>query len=431
MSTVQAAQSDRERVMNRLRLQIMRALEAQRGSFDVFTRPLDRSQEEAWREEFIQQASAFLETNGVQLRKMGPFLDNLADRVVELGPIADLILDETISEIMVVGPEQLYVEEKGQLVRLDRVFPGESELQAVVRRIVAALGRRIDENAPMVDARLGDGSRVNAVIPPIAVDGAMLTIRKFSLDIRSIDDYVSRGSASENMMKFLETAVQNRVNLVVSGGTGSGKTTLLNLLASFIPENERIVTIEDTAELALEQEHVGRMEARQPDTDGDGEVSIGDLFRNSLRMRPDRIIVGECRGPEAFTMLQAMNSGHDGSMTTTHANSPREAIDRIESLVLTAGLDLPKAVVRKMIVTAVDLLVQIRRYGDGSRKIQSITEITGVQGDSVSLSEVFSFEEEDRIEDKVVGSFQSAGFIPKFYEHLRDRGVRVPMNIFH
>ncbi|MBI4615594.1 MAG: CpaF family protein [Planctomycetes bacterium] len=421
----------RARVLNQLRHQILTALSDGHGGTAFLGEPLDEARRDPWRKDFEQSVRGFLRENGVQLKSEDAFVEDLAARVELSGPIADLLVDETVSEVMVVGPEKVYVEREGKIERTDRRFRNEDELRGVIQRVAAALGRRVDDGAPMVDARLPDGSRVNGVLQPISVDGSMLTIRKFSLDIRSVESFVERGSASPNMMKLLEIAVRGRLNAVVVGGTGTGKTTLLNLLASFIPAEERIITIEDTAELRLAQEHVGRLEARHPDTRGEGRVTIAELFRNSLRMRPDRILVGECRGEEAFFMLQAMNTGHDGSLTTLHANSPRDALDRIENMVLMAGYALPANVVRKQVASAIDLLVQVRRYADGSRKIESITEVTGTQGETVSLAEIFKFEEQGRGKDgKVAGRFVSSGFVPKFYEELRGRGQNPPMNIF-
>ncbi len=351
--------------------------------------------------------------------------------IVGYGPIQPLLEDDTISEIMVNGPKKVYIEKKGILQRTNIAFDDDEHVIRIIERIVLPLGRRIDAEYPMVDARLPDGSRVNAVIPPVAIDGPSLTIRKFRKDKLRIEQLIQFGSLSEGMAEFLRACVAARLNIIISGGTGSGKTTLLNVLSGFIPENERIVTIEDAAELQLQQEHVVRLEARPPDLNGKGAVTIRDLVRNALRMRPDRIVVGECRGGEALDMLQAMNTGHDGSMTTVHANSTRDALARLETLVLMAGMDLPLKVVRQQIASAVDLIIQQSRLRDGSRKIVSITEIVGMEGEVISASELFKFEQTGLTPDgKILGTHKATGLRPMFYSRLEAAGFKLDARIF-
>jgi pilus assembly protein CpaF len=316
---------------------------------------------------------------------------SLAER--DYGPITALLNDDTISEVMVNGPNQIYIERKGQLIVSDVKFTSDAELIRVIREIAAFVGRRIDDESPMVDCRLPDGSRVNAIIPPLAIDGASLTIRKFARDPFTVQDLVSFGTLTAEAAGFLEACVRAHFNILVSGGTGSGKTTTLNVLSSFIPDNERVVTIEDAAELQLRQPHKVRLESRPARIDGTGRISIRDLVVNSLRMRPDRIVIGECRSGEALDMLQAMNTGHDGSLTTIHANSPRDTLSRLETLVLMSGVDLPQRAIREQIASAIHLIVQQSRIRDGSRRITNITEVVGREGDTITLQDVFLFEE--------------------------------------
>jgi len=311
----------------------------------------------------------------------------------DYGPITPLLNDDTISEVMVNGPDQIYIERKGQLIASDVRFASDAELIRVIREIAAFVGRRIDDDSPMVDCRLPDGSRVNAIIPPLAIDGASLTIRKFSKDPFTVQDLINFGSLTAEAAAFLEGCVKAHFNILVAGGTGSGKTTTLNVLSSFIPDNERVVTIEDAAELQLRQPHKVRLESRPARIDGTGRISIRDLVVNSLRMRPDRIVIGECRSGEALDMLQAMNTGHDGSLTTIHANSPRDTLARLETLVLMSGVDLPQRAIREQIASAIHLIVQQSRIRDGSRRITNITEIVGREGDTITLQDVFLFEE--------------------------------------
>jgi septum site-determining protein MinD len=348
-----------------------------------------------------------------------------------LGLLEDLLEDPTVTEIMVNRWDQIYVERQGLLSLVPKKFLSEKQLLGILERVVAPLGRRIDTGSPMVDARLKDGSRVNAVIPPLAVNGANLTIRKFGGDSVGINELISYGSLNSQVAEFLKAAVKCRLNVIVSGGTGSGKTTLLNILSSFIPSDERIITIEDSAELQLRQPHVIILESRPPNIEGSGEVTIRDLVRNSLRMRPDRIVVGECRAGEALDMLQAMNTGHDGSLTTLHANSTREALSRLETLVLFAGYDLPLKAIREQIVGAIDIIVQLARLKDGSRKIIQVSEVTGMESDIITMGDVYCFKQE-RIDEqgKIVGSFVSTGYTPRCLSKFEERGLKMPREIF-
>lgn len=355
----------------------------------------------------------------------------ILDEALELGPIQDLLLDDTVNEIMVNRKDQIYVERAGKLVHTHVSFSGTAQLLAVIERIVAPLGRRIDEKTPYVDARLPDGSRVHAIIPPLAIQGPMLTIRKFAKGRLTYKDLIKFGSMTEEMADFLRSCIEARLNIIISGGTGSGKTTLLNVLACFIPPHERILTVEDSAELQLPQEHWGRLEARPANIEGKGEVSIRELVRNTLRMRPDRIVVGECRSGEALDMLQAMNTGHDGSMTTVHANSPRDCIARLETLVMMAGMELPAKAIREQIASAINLVIQQSRLADGSRKIVSITELVGMQGEVVTMQEIFSFKRTGMDKNRhVLGKFVATGFIPKFIDELDQQGIKIPRGIF-
>lgn len=353
------------------------------------------------------------------------------DEAVGLGPLEDLLADESITEIMVNRHDDIYVERSGRLERSSINFSSDATVMATIERIISPLGRRIDESSPMVDARLKDGSRVNAIIPPLALKGPCLTIRKFSQHKLTTDDLIRYGSINEPMVTFLRTAVEQRLNVVVSGGTGSGKTTLLNILSNFIPPEERVVTVEDAAELKLVQPHVVSLESRPANMEGKGQVTIRDLVRNCLRMRPDRIVVGECRGGEALDMLQAMNTGHDGSLTTGHANSPRDMLRRLEVMVLMAGMDLPVQAIREQITSAVHIIVQQTRFGDGSRRITSITEITGMEQGTILLNEIFCFRQQGFDQNgRVKGSYMATGQVPEFYEELRSRGIPVDMGIF-
>ncbi len=357
--------------------------------------------------------------------------DEILDELTGLGPIQPLLDDPEVSEVMVNGPKKIYVEKNGRLVKSPIVFDDDSHILRIIDRIVLPLGRRVDADSPTVDARLADGSRVNAVVPPVALDGPSITIRKFKKDKLSIQQLIEYESLTANMAEFIRACVIARLNVVVSGGTGSGKTTLLNVLSGYIPEEERIITIEDAAELQLQQDHVMRMETKTANTDGRGAVTIRELVRNSLRMRPDRIVVGEVRGGEALDMLQAMNTGHDGSLTTVHANSPRDAISRLETLVLMAGMDLPLKVVRQQISSAVDLIIQQTRLKDGSRKVTAITEVVGMEGDTVVLTDIFKFEQTGVGENnKVIGELKPTGIRPLFSPRLEASGFKLSGEIF-
>ncbi len=360
------------------------------------------------------------------------FRQALLDELIGYGPITPLLRAKDISEIMVNGPDHVFLESKGRLYETGVRFFNDRHLQQIIHRIVDPLGRHIDEACPLADARLPDGSRVNAVIPPLALDGSSLTIRKFSDKKLQTSDLIGFGSMTEEMALFLEEAVRSRQNIIVSGGTGSGKTTLLNVLSEFIPEGERVITVEDSAELKLSHKNIVRLEARPANIEGKGRVSIRDLVVNTLRMRPDRIIVGECRGAEALDMLQAMNTGHDGSLTTCHANSPRDAVSRLENMVMMAGYELPSSAIRDQVASAVDLIVQQNRLVDGSRKIVAITEVTGREGDVITMQDIFVFKQE-KIDGNghVVGQHTATGNIPYFVDRLREAGgLRLDMGVF-
>ncbi|NLY56772.1 MAG: CpaF family protein [Firmicutes bacterium] len=357
--------------------------------------------------------------------------DEVISEVLGFGPITGLLQDDSISEIMVNGPKQVFVERHGKLELSDVTFRDDAHVLQIIDKIVSPLGRRIDESSPMVDARLPDGSRVNAIIPPLALNGPTITIRKFSRDPLTVNDLIRFGTINEQMAEFLEACVKIRLNIVVSGGTGSGKTTTLNVLSSFIPPDERIITVEDAAELQLRQEHVVSLEARPANIEGKGEISIRDLVKNCLRMRPDRIVVGEVRGGEALDMLQAMNTGHDGSLTTGHANSPRDMLARLETMVLMSGMDLPVRAIREQIASAIDLIIQQARLKDGSRRITHITEVQGMEGDVIVLQDLFVFEQKGVTEDgKIIGQLRSTGIRPKFWERFATAGISLPPDLF-
>jgi len=354
------------------------------------------------------------------------------NEAMRLGPIEELLDDESVSEIMVNGPSQVYVERNGRLELSDCQFTDDASVLAVIERIVSPLGRRIDESQPYVDARLSDGSRVNAIIAPLSLSGPTITIRKFSKKVLSPEDFIGNGTWTRNMAEFMKLCVLMRKNIVVAGGTGSGKTTLLNILSGYIPRSERIVTVEDAAELRLQQPHVVRLEARPPNIEGKGAVTIRDLVKNSLRMRPDRIIVGECRGGEALDMLQAMNTGHDGSLTTVHANSPRDVISRLETMVLMSGMELPSRAIREQIASAVDVIIHESRLSDGSRKVVAISEVTGLEGSQVVMQNIFEFRQTGvAANGKVVGEFKPTGAMPTFFDTLAGRGISVDPAMFN
>ncbi|MGQ9667722.1 MAG: CpaF family protein [Anaerolineae bacterium] len=356
--------------------------------------------------------------------------DQIVDEILGYGPLEPLLEDPTITEIMVNGPKKVYIERNGKIERANIEFEDEDHLRRIIDRIVAPLGRRVDESSPMVNARLPDGSRVNAVIPPISLVGPVLTVRKFAKTPLQVEDLIRFGTITPEAVEFLRACILARLNIIISGGTGSGKTTLLNILSGFIPNDERIITIEDAAELQLRQEHVVTMEARPPNIEGKGAVTIRDLVINSLRMRPDRIIVGEVRGGEALDMLQAMNTGHDGSLTTCHSNSPRDTLARIETMCLMAGMELPLRAIRQQIASAIDLIVHQERMRDGTRKVVSITEVQGMEGDVIVLSDIFTFEQTGIENGKIIGRLKPTGIRPKFMDRIEAAGIKLPPDIF-
>jgi pilus assembly protein CpaF len=391
--------------------------------------------EELWKKteraigEILDQMDADGEIPGDVDREQ--LMTDVLNEALGLGPLEAFLADDDISEIMVNHANQIYIEKKGKLTLSEKVFSSNQAVMGVIERIVAPIGRRIDESSPLVDARLKDGSRVNAIIPPLSLKGPCITIRKFKREKLQIEDLIKYKTVTPQMAEFLEMCVKARKNIVISGGTGSGKTTTLNIVSSFIPDDERIVTVEDAAELQMHQDHWIQLESRPPNLEGKGQITIRDLVKNCLRMRPDRIVVGECRSGETLDMLQAMNTGHDGSLTTLHANTPRDAISRMETMVLMAGMDLPIKAIREQIASAVNIIVQQTRFSDGSRKICYITEVSGMEVDVVTLQDIFFFKQEGFGEDgKVRGRFVASGFVPKFYDDLQRRGVPVNMNIF-
>ena len=394
---------------------------------------LESAAEKDLRAEINAISAEALEEKGIALNRedRNVVFQELYDEVTGLGPLEPLLKDESISDILINGPQRIFVERNGKLGLSDVTFKDEKHLLRIIDKIVSAVGRRVDESNPYVDARLADGSRFNAMVGPIAIDGSLVSIRKFKKDKLGIDDLVGFGAFSEEMAAYLQAAVATRLNIIVSGGTGSGKTTTLNALSSFIDNSERILTIEDTAELQLQQIHVGRMESRPPNVEGKGEVSPRDCLKNALRMRPDRIIVGETRGEEVIDMLQAMNTGHDGSMTTIHANNPRDGVSRLENMIAMAGIEMPLKAVRTQISSAVNLIVQASRLQDGSRRMTSITEITGMEGDVISMQEVFRFQRVGLTPDnKIMGHFTATGVRSHFSERFRLWGYDLPAEIF-
>ncbi len=358
-------------------------------------------------------------------------VSDMADEILGFGPIEPLLRDPTVTEVMVNRADQVYCERFGKLELTDIQFRDQEHIRHVVDKIVTPLGRRVDESSPMVDARLPDGSRVNAIIPPLSLNGAVLTIRKFSVDPYTVEDLIGFGSITQGMAAFLAACVKIKLNVLVSGGSGAGKTTLLNVLSSFIPEGERVVTVEDAAELKLHQPHVVRLESRPPNIEGKGEIKIRDLVRNCLRMRPDRIVVGEVRGGEALDMLQAMNTGHEGSISTIHANTPRDALSRLETMVMMSGMELPSRAIREQIAAAVHLIVQISRLSDGSRKVVSISEVHGMEGNVIVLQDLFTYQQKG-VGDagKVLGALQPAGMVPKFMDRFNSAGIHMPVESF-
>lgn len=395
-------------------------------------RSLRLDDREAVQSHIVTMLDEALAEDGIQPARVDymRILDSISNEVLGFGPIQALLDDETCTEIMVNGHDQVYVERFGKLQETDVVFDDDSHVMRIIDKIVAPLGRRVDEASPMVDARLPDGSRVNAIIAPLSLVGPVLTIRRFPKQPLMAGDLVRLGSLTRDIADFLSASVRARLNIIVSGGTGSGKTTLLNVLSSFIPDSDRIVTVEDAAELQLVQDHVITLESRPSNVDGRGEIAIRELVRNCLRMRPDRIIVGEVRGGEALDMLQAMNTGHDGSLTTVHANTPRDTLSRIETMVLMAGMDLPVKAIRDQVSKAVDLIVQQERMKDGTRKITYISEVQGMEGDTIILEDIFRFEQSGYEGGKVIGQFRATGARPKSYEKFQQMGVNLPVNVF-
>jgi pilus assembly protein CpaF len=356
--------------------------------------------------------------------------EQISAEILGLGPLQPLLEDDTITEVMVNGAKSIYVERRGKIQRVPLTFENNEHVMRIIERIVAPLGRRIDESSPYVDARLPDGSRVNAIIPPVSLTGPVLTIRKFSKIPFTIDQLVQFGTLTPEAIQFLDASVKARINIVISGGTGSGKTTLLNVLSGFIPSDERIITIENAAELQLRQDHVVTLESRPPNIEGKGEITIRNLVVNALRMRPDRIIVGEIRDEAALDMLQAMNTGHDGSMTTLHSNSPRDTLARLETMTMMAGMDLPVRAIREQVSSAIDLVVHQERLRDGSRKVVNITEVTGMEGDIITMTDIFVYEQLGYENNKVVGRMRPTGLRPKFMEKIEASGIHLPPSVF-
>ncbi len=421
---------EQRQAMNEARMQVHHKLI---GVMDLRRIDVSRMNED----ELRTQTSALIAEVLAGTKDLPPNVDRkrlakeVLDEVVGLGPLEDLLADPTCSEIMVNRHAQIYIEKGGKLTLSDVAFTSNQAVVKAIERIVAPLGRRIDESSPMVDGRLKDGSRVNAVIPPLALKGANITIRKFSKSKLKDEDLIRFGSITAPMMAFMKQAVLHAANIVISGGTGSGKTTLLNVLSNYIPEDERIITVEDAAELQLGQPHVVSLEARPANVEGKGAVHIRDLVKNCLRMRPDRIVVGECRGGEALDMLQAMNTGHDGSLTTAHANTPRDCIARLEVMTLMSGLDLPIRAIREQIASAVHIIIQQSRFPDGSRRVTHITEVTGMEGDIIQLQDIFLFKQAGYGPDgKIKGSFVATGNVPELYQDLANRGIAMDLSIF-
>ena len=393
---------------------------------------MDLGNQEEVRRTVEETFASVLEAENIVLTRVERLrlFEAIAAEILGYGPIEPLLKDETVSEIMVNGPKQVYVERSGRLEMTDVTFQDDDHVMRVIDRMVSPLGRRIDESSPMVDARLPDGSRINAIIPPVSLVGPCLTIRKFSKDPLTSDDLVRFGTLSQEMVTFIKACVEARLNIVVSGGTGSGKTTTLNVLSSFIPADERILTIENAAELQLRQDHVVTLESRPANIEGRGEITIRDLVVNSLRMRPDRIVVGECRAGEALDMLQAMNTGHDGSLTTVHSNSPRDTLSRLETMCLMAGVELPMRAIREQISSAVDLIVHQSRLKDGSRRVTAVTEVQGMEGDVIVLQDVFVFEQTGIENNRIVGRTKPTGIRPKFVEKFEVANIYLPPGIF-
>jgi septum site-determining protein MinD len=425
-----SSQDARNSLKIRVHNELIKGMDLKKGITDTQGDP---EKEKALRHKTLQAVTQIVDHEAPRIARddRSKIIKEVLEEALGLGPLEDLLADNSVTEIMVNGYRRIFVEKAGKVQLSPVTFTSNLHLRNVIERIVTPLGRRIDEKTPYVDARLKDGSRVNAVIEPLSIDGPALTIRKFKKGGITADKYVEFGSITKPMIDFLKICVENGLNVVISGGTGSGKTSLLNMLSGFIPSNERIVTAEDAAELQLNQEHVVRLETRPANMEGTGAVTIRDLIKNALRMRPDRIVVGECRDGAALDMLSAMNTGHDGSMTTTHANSPRECLSRLETLCMMAGMELPIRAIREQISSAVNLIVQVNRLSDGSRKVVNITEVVGMQGETVTLQEIFRFKETGFDKNrKIIGSFQAMGLIPSFIEKLEQKGVMIPRDIF-
>jgi pilus assembly protein CpaF len=393
---------------------------------------MDISRKDEVRRQIQELFSAILQEEGMVLSKTERerLFESIVADILGLGPLEPLLDDEDVTEIMVNGPKNVFVERAGKVSLSGVTFESEEHVLRVIDRIVAPLGRRVDESSPLVDARLQDGSRVNVVIRPIALCGPTITIRKFSKDPFGVQDLIRFGTMTREMAKFLRACVVAALNMIISGGTGSGKTTTLNVMSSFIPNDERIITVENAAELQLQQEHVVPLESRPPNIEGKGEITIRDLVINCLRMRPERIVVGECRGAEALDMLQAMNTGHDGSLTTLHANTPRDALARLEVMSMMAGMELPTRAIREQVSSAVDVIVQQTRMRDGSRRITHVTEVQGMEGEMVTLTDIFEFEQTGFENNKIVGRLRATGIRPKFYDRIEDAGINLPPSIF-
>ncbi|MEK6619774.1 MAG: CpaF family protein [Chloroflexota bacterium] len=393
---------------------------------------LDLSDAKAVRSTIEEMFNRFVDEDGTVITRVERqrMLEQILDEILGFGPIQPLLNDDSLTEVMVNGPFRVYIERKGKLVLSDVTFTNDEHVMRIIERIIAPIGRRVDESKPYEDARLPDGSRVNIIIPPLALNGPVITIRKFPKYRITPEDYVKFGTATADMMEFLRACVEARLNIFISGGTGSGKTTLLNILSGFIPEDERIITIEDAAELRLVQDHVVRLESRAANIEGKGAVTIMDLVKNSLRMRPERIVVGEIRGGEALSMLQAMNTGHDGSLSTGHANAPRDMLTRLETMCLMAGVDLPARAIQEQIASALDVIVQISRLKDGSRKITHVTEVQGMEGEAIILQDVFIFEQTAFVDGKVQGRLRPTGIRPKFSEKFEAAGIKLAPGVF-
>lgn len=416
----QLSREDLKKIREYFLTNVKRKAEDQSGKSSISIEMIEK-----FLEEINQEANINL---GDKLK--ATIFNEVINEVGGYGPIQPLLNDPSITEVMVNGPKQVYIEKDGKLVKVGITFEDDAHVIRVIEKIVLPLGRRIDRDSPTVDARLPDGSRVNAVIPPVAIDGPVITIRKFSEEKLTVQNLIEFGSITQTAANFLKACVEAKLNVIISGGTGSGKTTLLNVLSGFIPKTERIVTIEDSAELQLQQEHVVRLETQPPDIDDRYEITIRDLVRNSLRMRPDRIVVGEVRGGETIDMLQAMNTGHDGSLTTIHANSPRDALSRLETTAMMAGMDLPIKVIREQIASAVDVIVQQSRFTDGSRKVTYITEVAGMEGDTIVMTDVFKFEQTGVEDEKILGKLSPTGIRPMFSERLKTAGFEMGPELF-